>query len=109
MSGTTDPFAPPFTATFGASAVTAQTITNLKVATITAQRVGVAFTVSGTFQTTASLIYTDDKGTSAISVPETFTFSFVHPGYKAVGTQTLTVGVPGGVSTKSNVFKVVKA
>lgn len=109
MSGTADPFTPTFTVAFGASAVTAQTITNLKVATITAQRVGVAFTVSGTFQITASLIYTDDKGTSAISVPETFTFSFVRPGYKVVGTQTLTVGVAGGVSAKSNAFRVVKA
>lgn len=113
MSGTTDPFAPPFTAEFGASAAAspaaARTITNITVTSMNSQRVGVAFTVRGTFKIAAgALTYADDKGVpSAIPLQETFTYSFVHPGFNATGTQTVTVGVPGGVSAKSNTFKVV--
>lgn len=111
MSGAVDPFAPAFAAEFGASPAPASTITNITVTPVNSQRVGVAFTVRGTFQIAAgALTYTDDKGVPvAIPVRETFTYSFVHPGFNAAGTQTITVGVPRGVWAKSNAFKVIKA
>lgn len=104
----TDPFAVTFSAAFGGSvAAIAPTITAITMTPVNTQRIGVAFTVRGTIQY-AALAYSDDGGTMGTLIPETFAYSFVHPGFTSTATaQTLTVGVPGGVSVKSNAFKIV--
>lgn len=82
---------------------------------INAQRVGVAFTVHGTFEFERSapvnLQFGDDKGalkniTNVTFKPGIFSFSYVHPGYNKAGTYTLIVGAPNGATAQTNSFIV---
>ena len=93
-------------------------ITNLSITHINTQRIGVAFTVTGSFQFTypgwsVALEYSDDTANATAANANitlgTNVFKFVHPGYTTAGTHTLTVATPNGVSAKSNPFNVVKA
>lgn len=91
-------------------------IINPTLSHVNTQRVGVAFTVHGTFQFAdpawvAALEYSDGVSTAKPANLKTTVgtnvFSFVHPGYVTPGKYTLTVAVPGGMSTNSNEFEVV--
>lgn len=98
---------------------TAVLVSSVTIAHVNAQRVGVAFTVQGTFRfdgdnPIGNLQYLDDKGTAKVAgasvlASGAYAFSFVHPGYTKVGTYTLTVGTSGGATATSNQFQVVKA
>ena len=92
-------------------------IVGVSIVHVNTQRVGIAFTVKGTFelddQISATMIEYSDEVNPAQVADSTVTageatFSFVHPGYTEPGTHTLTVSA-GGVSAKSNLFVVVQA
>lgn len=90
------------------------TAAQMTLAHINTQRVGVAFTIYGTYQLTTdpeTLQVKDDNTT--VSVTTSFTpgisgFSFVHPGFHATGTYTITVlDHVTSSSVVSNQFQVV--
>lgn len=95
---------------------TATIVASVVVAPINTQRVNTPFTVRGTFSfdgdnPVSSLQYLDDKGAAkaanaTVLAPDTYAFSFVHPGYAKAGKYTVTVGAANGVTAKSNPFQV---
>lgn len=93
-------------------------ISGIALVHVNTQRTNIPFTVRGTFElddqiSTTEIEYSDDVNTAQLASPVITagdaTFSFVHPGYPAVGTHTLTVAIVTGLSARSNPFDVVEA
>lgn len=83
---------------------------------VNTQRVNIPFTVKGVFElddsiSTTEIEFSDDTNNARLASPVITagdaTFSFVHPGYPAVGTHVLTVSIATGLSVQSNPFNVV--
>jgi hypothetical protein len=93
-------------------------ISGIRLVHVNTQRVNIPFTVRGEFLlddqiSTTMIEYSDDVNTarpaaSMITAGDA-RFEFVHPGYDAVGTHTLTISLVTGLSVRSNPFDVVEA
>lgn len=83
---------------------------------VNTQRVGIAFTVRGSFElddliSATQIEYSDETNPATVAAATVeageATWSFVHSGYAEPGMHTLSVALVGGISAKSNLFVVV--